>query len=86
MFKKATTTINKGLAAIFLSIFTSPSFAAWSDHKHDAGSYRNQQRSIWATHANFLDLRGDWHSSIWCDVLLDVCIYQKEESQCLNLS
>ena len=31
MFKKVTTTINKGLAAIFLSIFTSPSFAAWSD-------------------------------------------------------
>jgi len=31
MFKKVTTTVNKGLAAIFLSIFTSPSFAAWSD-------------------------------------------------------
>ena len=31
MFKKATTTINKGLAAIFLSIFSSPSFAAWND-------------------------------------------------------
>ena len=31
MFKKVTTTINKGLAVIFLSIFTSPSFAAWSD-------------------------------------------------------
>ena len=31
MFKKATTTINKGLAAIFLSILSNPSFAAWSD-------------------------------------------------------
>jgi len=31
MFKKATTTINKGLAAIFLTIFSSQSFAAWND-------------------------------------------------------
>jgi cytochrome c oxidase subunit 2 len=31
MFKKATTTVNKGLAAIFLSIFSSQSFAAWND-------------------------------------------------------
>ena len=31
MFKKATTTINKGLAAIFLIIFSSQSFAAWND-------------------------------------------------------
>jgi len=31
MFKKATTTINKVLAAIFLTIFSSPSFAAWND-------------------------------------------------------
>ncbi len=31
MFKKATTTINKGLAAIFLTIFSSSSFAAWND-------------------------------------------------------
>ena len=31
MFKKAITTINKGLAAIFLTIFSSQSFAAWND-------------------------------------------------------
>jgi len=31
MFKKATTTINKGLAAIFITIFSSQSFAAWND-------------------------------------------------------
>jgi cytochrome c oxidase subunit 2 len=31
MFKKAITTINKGLAAISLTIFSSQSFAAWND-------------------------------------------------------
>ena len=31
MFKKAITTINKGLATIFLTIFSSQSFAAWND-------------------------------------------------------
>jgi len=31
MFKKATTTINKNFAALFLAILSSNSFAAWDD-------------------------------------------------------
>ena len=31
MFKKATTTINKNLATLFLAVLSSKSFAAWDD-------------------------------------------------------